>query len=94
MQILVYDDTFSLIREVWDINAFMGLLLILFILIAAFTVLNQLIGVICEIVSETKKAEEIKLLKRQLEGVFTQLDTMNTGFITRSELESSVKALK
>lgn len=45
MQILVYDDTFALIRKTLRINAVYGLLLIVFIIIGAFTVLNMLIGI-------------------------------------------------
>ncbi len=44
MQILVYDDTFALIRQVYIADKGMGLLLIVFIIVGAFTVLNMLIG--------------------------------------------------
>jgi hypothetical protein len=44
MQILVYDDTFDLIRNTMAMSMLMGLLLIVFIIVGAFTVLNMLIG--------------------------------------------------
>jgi len=55
MQILVYDDCFSLIRKTKNQEHILVLVLLCFLVIGAFTVLNMLIGVICEVVSETKR---------------------------------------
>jgi len=63
MQILCFDNTFSVIRSVMDLSLTYGLMLILFIMLAAFTVLNMLIGVICEIVSVTNEGEREKNMK-------------------------------
>lgn len=55
MQILVYDDCFSLIRKTKNQEHYLLFVLLAFLVIGAFTVLNMLIGVICEVVSETKR---------------------------------------
>ncbi|CAD7960633.1 unnamed protein product [Amoebophrya sp. A120] len=94
MQILVYDDTFALIRKTFLANALMGLLLIIFILVGAFTVLNMLIGVICEIVSTTKKEEEEKLLMNKVEDLFAQMDADESGTISREEFEAKTALLE
>jgi len=94
MQILVYDDTFALIRLTFLADPFMGLLLIVFILVGAFTVLNMLIGVICEIVSTTKKEEEEKLLMNKVEDLFAQMDADESGTISRDEFEAKTGLLE
>ncbi|CAD7937834.1 unnamed protein product [Amoebophrya sp. A25] len=94
MQILVYDDTFALIRKTYIANPLMGLLLILFILVGAFTVLNMLIGVICEIVSTTKAEEEEKLLMSKVEDLFAQMDADESGTISRDEFEAKTQLLE
>jgi len=60
-------------------NLFMGLLLIVFMIVGSFTLLNMLIGVICENVSETKKSEEEKLLMQKVEDLFEEMGN-NGGF--------------
>lgn len=88
MQILVFDDTFSLIRTTMLLNFSLGFLLIFFILVASFTVLNMLIGVICEIVSSTTADEKEKLLRAKVDDIFQQIDIDGSGTISRSEFES------
>ena len=94
MQILIYDDTFSLIRETYNANTLMGLLLVLFIIVGAFTVLNMLIGVICEIVTTTKKEEEEKHLMMKIEELFSEMDTDESGSISREEFEAKADLLQ
>lgn len=85
LQILCFDNTFALIRPVIDEEPAYGLLLILFILIAAFTVLNMLIGVICQIVSSTNEAEKEKLLQSKVRRVFDEIDRDGSGTLSRAE---------
>eukprot|EP00747_Dinoflagellata_sp_TGD_P030585 gnl/TRDRNA2_/TRDRNA2_134735_c0_seq1.p1 gnl/TRDRNA2_/TRDRNA2_134735_c0~~gnl/TRDRNA2_/TRDRNA2_134735_c0_seq1.p1 ORF type:complete len:579 (-),score=125.67 gnl/TRDRNA2_/TRDRNA2_134735_c0_seq1:24-1760(-) len=85
-QVLCFDDTFSLIRGIMQESMFYGLLIILFILIAAFTVLNMLIGVICEIVSSTCDDERDKMMRDKVEYLFAQIDSDSSGGITKREL--------
>jgi len=94
MQILVYDDTFSLIRDTYAEAKHMGLLLIFFIFLGSFTILNMLIGVICEIVSNTKKEEEEKLLMSKIEDLFLEMDLDESGSISREEFGDKIELLE
>jgi len=94
VSLLVYDDAFSLIRQVMIESKLMGLLLILFIVIGAFTVLNMLIGVICEIVSSTKIEEEEKMLMEKIQNLFAEMDEDGSGNLTRSEFEAKIALLR
>jgi len=86
MQILCFDATFSLIRGILRESFLYGVVLLIFILIAAFTVLNMLIGVICEIVSSTNQEEREKLMRDKVKDLFHRLDTDGSGNISRFEL--------
>eukprot|EP00746_Dinoflagellata_sp_MGD_P045234 gnl/MRDRNA2_/MRDRNA2_210839_c0_seq1.p2 gnl/MRDRNA2_/MRDRNA2_210839_c0~~gnl/MRDRNA2_/MRDRNA2_210839_c0_seq1.p2 ORF type:complete len:389 (-),score=61.51 gnl/MRDRNA2_/MRDRNA2_210839_c0_seq1:375-1421(-) len=77
MQILVFDDTFSLIRTTMLLNFSLGFLLIFFILVASFIVLIVLIGVIWEILSSATADEKEELLQakvEEMEDIFQQTD--------------------
>merc|ERR1719230_1980230 len=93
MQVMVYDDTFALIRPCMDESPWIGWLLLMFILIGSFTVLNMLIGVICEIVGETTSMEKEKMLRSRVEEVFESIDTDGSGTITRAEFGSHARSL-
>lgn len=94
MQILVYDDTFSLIRPTMDEAWHIGALLILFICVGSFTVLNMLIGVICEIVGVTTTEEKEKVLRARVREVFAQLDADHDGGISREEFTEKLDLLE
>jgi hypothetical protein len=87
LQMLVFDDSFSIIRHVLKSSTGMGILAIVFMIGGAFTVLNMLIGVICEIVSTTKKNEEERIMKLRVKDLFSQFDADLSGTITRDEYE-------
>jgi len=93
MQILCFDASFALIRAVLKERIPYGLLLIVFILIAAFTVLNMLIGVVCQIVANTSASERSAAMKQQVENLFRLLEIESTGFISRKELERNQHVL-
>jgi hypothetical protein len=93
MQILCFDASFALIRATLNEKMSYGLLLILFILIAAFTVLNMLIGVVCQIVAQTSENERSISMKQQVESLFRLLEIESTGFISRKELERNKHVL-
>lgn len=88
MQVLVFDDTFALIRPLMHHTWYMGWLLIIFICVGSFTVLNMLIGVICEIVSITTSEEREKMLRERVKEVFTMIDHDMSGHITKEEFHS------
>lgn len=85
LQILVYDDTFALIRPTIEETWYMGAFLILFICIGSFTVLNMLIGVICEIVGVTTSKEKEAILRARVGEVFAQLDADSNGSVSQEE---------
>jgi len=85
-QILCFDDTFEIIRPVLRLSPLHGILLLLFILIAAFTVLNMLIGVICKIVAATNLHGRNKALKKKVQRTFESMDEDESGTITQVEL--------
>eukprot|EP00928_Gymnodinium_smaydae_P079458 TRINITY_DN63380_c0_g1_i1.p1 TRINITY_DN63380_c0_g1~~TRINITY_DN63380_c0_g1_i1.p1 ORF type:complete len:524 (+),score=124.64 TRINITY_DN63380_c0_g1_i1:153-1724(+) len=68
----------------WMLGAF-----ILYVLIASFTILNLLVGILVEVVGNTKEAETTRTLESQMRdnirAVFDQLDKNKNGLITRDE---------
>jgi hypothetical protein len=70
-------------------NGFMLTLFILFILISSFTILNMLIGILCEVVSATAEREKTKSaqasLKEAIKTIFKTLDQDGSGCISREE---------
>lgn len=92
-QILCFDATFSLIRAILKERLSYGLLLIVFIVIAAFTVLNMLIGVVCQIVATTSANERSQSMKLEVSKLLKLLEIEDTGFISRKELERNKHVL-
>jgi Ca2+-binding EF-hand superfamily protein len=88
LQLIVFDDSMGIIRQTLKKDGFYGILLFLYMIMGAFTILNMLIGVICEIVSDTKAKEEDKLMRRKVNELFKQFDIDMTGTITRDEYEA------
>jgi len=64
---------------------------LVFILLSSFTVLNMLIGVLCEVVSATAQGEEERMtvshFKEKLTAAFEQIDTDGSSKISRGEFE-------
>merc|ERR1740129_2539596 len=93
MQLLCFDNCFAVIRATIDESKIYGLLLIVFILIAAFTILNMLIGVVCQIVASTSSDEGSKIVKAQVAALFRQLDHEGNGFISRKAIDFHQQSL-
>eukprot|EP00747_Dinoflagellata_sp_TGD_P102020 gnl/TRDRNA2_/TRDRNA2_168530_c1_seq2.p1 gnl/TRDRNA2_/TRDRNA2_168530_c1~~gnl/TRDRNA2_/TRDRNA2_168530_c1_seq2.p1 ORF type:complete len:633 (+),score=147.26 gnl/TRDRNA2_/TRDRNA2_168530_c1_seq2:94-1992(+) len=87
-QILVFDDTFMIIRPVFAERFDMGSVLIVYIMLVSYTVLNMLIGVICEIVSNTTTKEKKKVLRQHIMDVFGQMDVDNSGVLSKDEFNN------
>merc|ERR1740129_1816048 len=88
-QILVFDDTFEVVRPVFKEQMTVGFLLVVYMLLVSFTVLNMLIGIICDIVSETCAGEKEKMQQRRVEELFLSLDADGNGQLSRQEFEES-----
>merc|ERR550514_1011035 len=56
-QIMLLDDACEILREAGKETWQIILLLVLYILLTSFTVLNMLIGIMCEIITATKQQE-------------------------------------
>lgn len=85
LQILVFDDTFSIIRPILTETWYMGCLLILFIVLGSWTVLNMLIGIIAELVYTGTAEEKMKILELRVREVFASLDADGSGTVSREE---------
>jgi hypothetical protein len=70
-------------------NWFMLPLFIIFILISSFTILNMLIGILCEVVSATAEAEKLKAMetsvREAITTLFKKLDMDGSGHVSKEE---------
>jgi len=76
-QILCFDNTYSIVRATFNEDSLYGFMLIAFITIGGFTLLNVLIGIICEIVSHTSAVQREQLAQEAMESALANLDTQN-----------------
>lgn len=71
-----------------DNMAMLGLFIV-FVLISSFTILNMLIGILCEVVSATAESEKTKAaesqVKKAIQDLFNNLDVDKSGNITEDE---------
>mmetsp|Transcript_46873 Transcript_46873/g.81512 ORF Transcript_46873/g.81512 Transcript_46873/m.81512 type:complete len:715 (-) Transcript_46873:139-2283(-) len=88
-QILTFDDTFEVVRPIMSERIEMGILLIIYMLLVCFTVLNMLIGIICDVVNEVSIQEKEKMLRTRMEDLFRHLDEDQSGFVSRDEFEAN-----
>eukprot|EP00927_Polykrikos_kofoidii_P052167 TRINITY_DN45952_c0_g1_i1.p1 TRINITY_DN45952_c0_g1~~TRINITY_DN45952_c0_g1_i1.p1 ORF type:complete len:533 (+),score=54.68 TRINITY_DN45952_c0_g1_i1:99-1697(+) len=87
MQVLCFDNTFSIIRATLGENVVYGLVIIGFIIIAPLTLLNILIGIVCQIVSQTTSSEMSKHVLDRADHVFSQLFPDNDGHMCIDDLK-------
>eukprot|EP00928_Gymnodinium_smaydae_P037278 TRINITY_DN25907_c0_g1_i1.p1 TRINITY_DN25907_c0_g1~~TRINITY_DN25907_c0_g1_i1.p1 ORF type:complete len:618 (-),score=99.35 TRINITY_DN25907_c0_g1_i1:62-1780(-) len=88
------DSVGPFLTEILDLdkpNSYVALTaLLLFVLLSAMTVLNMLIGVLCEVVTEVAQDERdeaaIILVKDEILGMLKSFDADNSGTITQSEM--------
>eukprot|EP00427_Karlodinium_veneficum_P045896 CAMPEP_0169302864 /NCGR_PEP_ID=MMETSP1016-20121227/69035_1 /TAXON_ID=342587 /ORGANISM="Karlodinium micrum, Strain CCMP2283" /LENGTH=354 /DNA_ID=CAMNT_0009395619 /DNA_START=570 /DNA_END=1634 /DNA_ORIENTATION=- len=70
-------------------NTIMLFVLIVFVLISSFTMLNMLIGILCEVVQATAEAERLKSstarIRDAITSLFCTLDEDDSGTISRQE---------
>ena len=85
------DDVANVLRDLGDGFPMLQWAMLIFILLASVTVLNMLIGVICELVSAMTAAEEEKSLVSEVRGrlnkVYASIDTSGDGKISKDEFE-------
>lgn len=72
-------------------NYFAECIFMIFVLLSALTVMNMLIGVLCEVVSAVASAEkedgQIRLVKDRLLVMLRELDEDGSGMISREEID-------
>jgi len=90
------DDITAFLGELRDEVGVSGVLIFcVYVLLSSFTVLNMLIGVLCEVISETTQDEEEKAVTMQiteeLEKVFSEIDKDGNYLVSQSEFRAMVK---
>merc|ERR550514_972986 len=85
------DDFFGVSRDLMDGFPMLLWAMMIFVLLSAFTVLNMLIGVLCEVVSETAAGEKMKAVDAEvgskLAKVFSEIDVDGSGQISETEFK-------
>lgn len=80
------------VREFLDLHSFIGFtIFMLFVLVSALTVMNMLIGVLCEVVSRVaakeKEDADIRIMKSSILTLLQRLDSDGDGLLNSEELE-------
>merc|ERR1712070_608658 len=78
-------------RSMLDLDKYLeATVFMIFVLSSALTVMNMLIGVLCEVVSvvaaHEKEDNAIRLIKDKLLGMLMDLDEDNSGLLSREEI--------
>jgi voltage-gated sodium channel len=70
-------------------SGIMMLVFMVFVLISSFTMLNMLIGILCEVVQKTSEGEKLKnhtaRIREAISALFTTIDEDGSGTISREE---------
>jgi hypothetical protein len=90
------DDITTPARDLIDDGQnFLVFCIFVYILLSNFTMLNMLIGVLCEVVSCTKQGEEeravLELVREKIEGVMDKVDKDGSGMISRKEFDTMLE---
>jgi len=87
------DEMMAISYPLWECPASKHLIwvFLLFVVVSSFTVLNMLIGVLCDVVSTVEKQERetmvVNTARERLVGVFKQIDKDGSQNISRDEFE-------
>eukprot|EP00927_Polykrikos_kofoidii_P019741 TRINITY_DN19254_c0_g1_i1.p1 TRINITY_DN19254_c0_g1~~TRINITY_DN19254_c0_g1_i1.p1 ORF type:complete len:605 (+),score=74.65 TRINITY_DN19254_c0_g1_i1:264-2078(+) len=92
-QVLVFDDTFELVRPVLFTSWWYGCVMLGYIVFVGFTVMNMLIGLICDVICEISEADKMKLLEADVADIFLACDVDANGLVSRDELNNVVERL-
>merc|ERR1719311_1672515 len=89
------DDVAKTANHLLKESPLMTLVFILFILLSSFTVLNLLIGMLCEVVSVVSVIEKEKAtvswVKSKLMYVLEEIDEDGSGMISKDEFEKLIQ---
>merc|ERR1711920_346161 len=89
-------DHLTALKDKQKLNTTFALLLFFsFMFLSAITVMNILIGVLCEVVSEVARGEkddnEIRLIKEHILVELMKFDDDGDGMVSKSELERVIR---
>jgi hypothetical protein len=88
------DGITDVLNDIQGENWVLCAVFLMFVLISSFTVLNMLIGVLCEVVSAVALAEKeemvVKFVKHQLIGVLMAIDVEGEGKISQDQFKEFV----
>jgi hypothetical protein len=78
------------VMEDLRVEWYIAIIFVLFVFFSTFTILNMLIGILCEVVSNVKNAEKEELDKAWLKSTLktimeNEIDTDHDGYISKSE---------
>lgn len=85
------DDLSDLIKAIREDSVVMLVCFLTFILLSSFTVLNMLIGILCDVVAETEELEierrKVDIVRQVLTGQFEKIDKDGSGKISNREFD-------
>lgn len=83
------DNLGDLVRDLGAQSPVCGIMFWVFVLLSSCTVMNMLIGVLCEVVSAVSSTEKeailVSFVKERMKPLFEELDTSGDGLISKSE---------
>jgi len=83
------DDITPVANRLLESSAILTVLFVLFVLLSSFTILNMLVGLLCDVVSAVAAAEKEKVMvsciTSKLLGVLDSIDTDGNGTISKAE---------
>lgn len=83
------DDLTAVLKSILFHSQIMMWVFVVYIVLSSLTILNMLIGVLCEVVSETAKEEEESATLAQVNGclqhAFKQIDNDGNGLVSKEE---------
>jgi len=89
------DEIITVMYALNNTNVVYAAVMILFVLFASLTVMNMLIGVLCEVVSAVSQVEKEEMLvnyvKLRMEQIMDSLDIDSDGMITKEEFRSIIQ---
>lgn len=82
----------------WTLSMFSICVFVLYMLLTNITIMNMLIGVLCELVTQVKRADDesiaIDFMKQHLRDMLVEFDADGDGQISREDLQAVVAAPK
>mmetsp|Transcript_44582 Transcript_44582/g.100194 ORF Transcript_44582/g.100194 Transcript_44582/m.100194 type:complete len:272 (+) Transcript_44582:2-817(+) len=90
------DNTGELMASLMEVGSYHGVLVfMIYVLFASMTMMNMLIGILCEVVSAVAQAEKeemaITLVKQKLLSQLRRIDVNGDGSLTRTEMRSMLE---